>query len=113
MFEDTILLICSEKLFSNDYVSLLTSTDVGDGSIILPLTSEQRRVYSLVDAVIISHHSVAIFDKSGSGNIYFIRSFAQIIGIPLEIIQFNSDTDSSPIIDSLEIDGNIENDQSF
>lgn len=55
-----------------------------------------------------AHRPIALFGESGSGKTHIIRTLAHAVGRELGIIQFNTDTDSSSIIGTLEIDGNAE-----
>jgi ABC-type phosphate/phosphonate transport system ATPase subunit len=55
-----------------------------------------------------AHQPVALFGESGAGNMHLVRSLTHVIRIQLSVIQFHMDTDSSPIIGSLEINGNAE-----
>jgi hypothetical protein len=68
---------------------------------------------SFIYARIISHRPITIFGENISWKIHPVQSFTEVIRVPHGIIQFYSDTDSSSIIYSLEIDGNIDESQNL
>jgi MoxR-like ATPase len=104
-FNATKPIIHSGRLLLTDAVSLPVWTESQDGPAQLPLTVEQRRVACLVAAGVMAHRPVALFGESGSGKTHIVRALAQVLGAPISVIQFHSDTDSASIVGSLEIDG--------
>jgi MoxR-like ATPase len=104
-FITTRPLIRNGNLLFTDAVSLPLVTRAKDGPAELPVTTEQCRAACLIGAAIMAHRPVAIFGDSGSGKTHLVHSLAQVIGTPLGVVQFHSDTDSSSIIGALEIDG--------
>ncbi|KAA6398400.1 MAG: putative serine/threonine-protein kinase PLK4 [Streblomastix strix] len=105
---DTTPLVLNGNLILSDSVQVPISTELIDGPLDLPLTSEQRRVMCLIGAGVMAHCPVALFGESGAGKTHTIRTLAQTVGRQLGVIQFNADTDNSAIIGSLEISGNAE-----
>jgi ABC-type multidrug transport system fused ATPase/permease subunit len=89
--EDRLSLIRSGLLVLADNVKLPLPLGSKSNPLDLPFTSEQRRAACLVGAGIMARKTVALFGESGSGKTHLIRTFAQVVGVTREVVQFNID----------------------
>ena len=89
------------KLYKNTY----------DGLINKQYTNLQKEALMKIIIGILSKKAILLSGEIGSGKTFIIESLAEIVGIKLNVIQFNTETSSSDIIGRLEMNVDSETTQ--